>query len=95
MPLDFPLSLRSPRPLEYIACIASRLVSMIVKLDSPPPVESKPFHLSFLDQNVVRVYTATMSVFPVSAMVFSSAPHTADRSLSSRTRMKPKLQSKL
>jgi hypothetical protein len=81
MPLNFPLTLRSPRHLENIACIASRLVSMIVKLDSPPPpVETKPFHLSFLDQNAVRVYTATMSVFPVSVVVISR-PHAADRTL--------------
>jgi hypothetical protein len=41
---------------------------MIVKLDSPPLLEHKPFHLSFLDQNVVRVYTQTLSIFPVSGM---------------------------
>ncbi|KAF2833667.1 trichothecene 3-O-acetyltransferas-like protein [Ophiobolus disseminans] len=37
---------------------------MIVKADSPPLVETKSFHLSFLDQNVVRVYTQTLSIFP-------------------------------
>ncbi|KAH7401570.1 trichothecene 3-O-acetyltransferase-like protein [Pyrenochaeta sp. MPI-SDFR-AT-0127] len=39
---------------------------MIVKSESPPPslIPSKPFHLSFLDQNVVRVYTQTLSIFP-------------------------------
>jgi hypothetical protein len=31
-------------------------------------METKPFHLSFLDQNVVRVYTQTLSIFPVSVV---------------------------
>ncbi|KAF1849789.1 trichothecene 3-O-acetyltransferas-like protein [Cucurbitaria berberidis CBS 394.84] len=37
---------------------------MIVKSESPPPLRTKSFHLSFVDQNVVRVYTQTLSVFP-------------------------------
>jgi hypothetical protein len=34
-------------------------------------METKPFHLSFLDQNVVRVYTQTLSIFPVSVVWFA------------------------
>ncbi|KAH7094490.1 trichothecene 3-O-acetyltransferas-like protein [Paraphoma chrysanthemicola] len=37
---------------------------MIVRTTTPPPAETKSFHLSFLDQNVVRVYTQTLSIFP-------------------------------
>jgi hypothetical protein len=67
MSLDFLLTLRKPwLLLEYIAILASRSVRMIVKSVSPPPVEQAAFHLSFLDQNVVRVYTQTLSIFPVS-----------------------------
>lgn len=69
MSLDLPLTLRKPWLLRSIASIASRCVRMIVKSDNSPLVESKPFHLSFLDQNVVRVYTQTLSIFPVSVMV--------------------------
>ncbi|KAF1940952.1 trichothecene 3-O-acetyltransferas-like protein [Clathrospora elynae] len=36
---------------------------MIVKSESPP-ARTKSFHLSCLDQNVVRVYTQTLSIFP-------------------------------
>ncbi|KAL5120141.1 hypothetical protein ACEQ8H_001967 [Pleosporales sp. CAS-2024a] len=35
---------------------------MIVRAETPPGAQ--PFHLSFLDQNVVRVYTQTLSIFP-------------------------------
>ena len=68
MSLDLPLTLRKPWLFDSIASIASRSVRMIVKSGSPPPVQSKSFHLSFLDQNVVRVYTQTLSIFPVSVM---------------------------
>ncbi|KAL6703240.1 hypothetical protein ACN47E_010102 [Coniothyrium glycines] len=37
---------------------------MIVKSDPPPSSKTDSFHLSFLDQNVVRVYTQTLSLFP-------------------------------
>lgn len=39
---------------------------MIVKAESPPAEDLRTFHLSFLDQNTVRVYTQTLCVFPVS-----------------------------
>lgn len=29
-------------------------------------METESFNLSFMDQNVVRVYTQTLSIFPVS-----------------------------
>jgi hypothetical protein len=100
MPLHFPLTLRRrrrPQSLEPVARAASSLVTttMIVKLDNPRLPEHKPFHLSFLDQNVVRVYTQTLSIFPVSVMAASQRhPHIADRPLSSLIRMKPKQPSK-
>lgn len=75
MSLDLPLTLRKPWLLDSIASIASRSVSMIVRTSSPPPTESKAFHLSFLDQNVVRVYTQTLSIFPVSAPVVLVVSH--------------------
>ncbi|KAI8934321.1 hypothetical protein NX059_009058 [Plenodomus lindquistii] len=62
--LDIPLVSRKPWPLESIASSASCLVKMIVKSVSPPPERTKAFHLSHLDQNVVRVYTQTLSIFP-------------------------------
>ncbi|KZM24373.1 uncharacterized protein EKO05_0007154 [Ascochyta rabiei] len=37
---------------------------MIVKSESPPAEDVKSFHLSFLDQNAVRVYTQTLCIFP-------------------------------
>ncbi|KAF3036916.1 hypothetical protein E8E12_004258 [Didymella heteroderae] len=37
---------------------------MIVKAESPPAEELRTFHLSFLDQNNVRVYTQTLCIFP-------------------------------
>jgi len=37
---------------------------MIVKAKSPPVEDLKSFHLSFLDQNAVRVYTQTLCIFP-------------------------------
>jgi len=37
---------------------------MIVKAKSPPAEDLKSFHLSFLDQNAVRVYTQTLCIFP-------------------------------
>ena len=72
MLLDLPLALGKHRLLKSIFRIASRCVKMIVKSDSPPPVHTKPFYLSFLDQNVVRVYTQTLSIFPVGDMAMGS-----------------------
>jgi hypothetical protein len=69
MSLDLPLTLRKPWLIDDIASIASRSLRMIVKSESPPPTETKSFHLSFLDQNVVRVYTQTLSIFPVSMII--------------------------
>jgi len=63
--IDLPLVLRKPWPLESLASSASCLVKMIAKSPSPPPKRTKAFHLSHLDQNVVRVYTQTLSIFPV------------------------------
>ncbi|KAF1928513.1 uncharacterized protein M421DRAFT_420399 [Didymella exigua CBS 183.55] len=37
---------------------------MIVKAESPPADDFREFHLSFLDQNNVRVYTQTLCIFP-------------------------------
>ena len=65
MSLDFPLVLRKPQLLDSVASSASRIFRMIVKSESPPPMRTKSFHLSYLDQNVVRVYTQTLSIFPV------------------------------
>ncbi|KAH3917024.1 hypothetical protein HBI56_167900 [Parastagonospora nodorum] len=59
-----PTNLAKARVPKYIASIASQSLTMIVKSKTPPPMETKPFHLSFLDQNVVRVYTQTLSIFP-------------------------------
>jgi hypothetical protein len=97
MSLDFPPTLRKPwLLLDYIASLTFRSIRMIVKSVSPPPVEQAAFHLSFLDQNVVRVYTQTLSIFPVSNDTeHLVAVHLIDLSSSFATKMKPKLQSKL
>lgn len=65
MSLHLPLTLREPWRLNSVASIGLRSVGMIVRSQTPPPVETKSFHLSFLDQNVARVYTQTLSIFPV------------------------------
>lgn len=74
MSLDLPLVLRKPWTLNCIASTALRAVEMIVKSESPPPFRTKAFHLSFLDQNVVRVYTQTLSIFPVSLSPANRSP---------------------
>lgn len=70
--LDLPLVSRKPWPLDSIASTARCLVKMIVKSESPPPPQTNNFHLSHLDQNVVRVYTQTLSIFPVSGLTFAT-----------------------
>ena len=69
--LDFPLVPPQPWPLDCIASTARCLFKMIVKSESPPPRRIKSFHLTHLDQNVVRVYTQTLSIFPVSDRCFA------------------------
>ena len=44
---------------------------MIVKAEPPPAEDQKTFHLSFLDQNAVRVYTQTLCIFPVSTITIT------------------------
>ena len=80
MSLNLPLVLPKPRPLDRLTCItgtALKLTKMIVKTQSPPPLTTKSFHLSHLDQNAVRVYISTMCIFPVSISTFHqlSPPH--------------------
>jgi hypothetical protein len=94
MSLDIPLTLRKPWLLHHIASLSSRTFSMIVKAESPPPVQSKPFHLSFLDQNVVRVYTQTLTIFPVSVTAWPSPSRNIDSSFSFLIRMKPRQPSR-
>lgn len=62
--IDLPRVSHKPWPLESIATSASCLVKMIAKSPFPPPKRTRAFHLSHLDQNVVRVYTQTLSIFP-------------------------------
>jgi hypothetical protein len=66
MSLHFPPTLREPWFTDSLASIASRSLSMILRAETPPPMDRKSFHLSFLDQNVVRCYTQTLTIFPVS-----------------------------
>jgi hypothetical protein len=80
MSLDLPLTLRKPWLLNSIASILPRCVNMILKTGSPSPMEVKPFNLSFLDQNVVRVYTQTLSIFPVSFVTWRPA-HYSNKSI--------------
>ncbi|KAG9186365.1 trichothecene 3-O-acetyltransferase [Alternaria panax] len=63
MSLDFPLVLRNGRLFEPIASTIPRLLDMLSTAHSPP-VQTKSFHLSCLDQNVVRVYIQTLCIFP-------------------------------
>jgi hypothetical protein len=90
MSLDIPLTLRKPWLLQHIASLSSRTFRMIVKAESPPPVPTKSFHLSFLDQNVVRVYTQTLSIFPVSTTGWPRSTRHIDSCSSFLIRMKPK-----
>lgn len=64
MSLDFPLVLRNGRLFEPIASTIPHLLDMLNTAHSPP-VQTKSFHLSCLDQNVVRVYIQTLCIFPV------------------------------
>lgn len=68
MSLDLPLTLSKPWLSDSVTKILPRWVEMIAKSDHPPLLEYKSFNLSFLDQNVVRVYTQTLSIFPVSTL---------------------------
>lgn len=63
--LDLPLISRQSWLRDSVASTASNIVQMIVKSEGPPSAQTDSFHLSFLDQNVVRVYTQTLSIFPV------------------------------
>ncbi|CAE7194053.1 Transferase domain containing protein [Pyrenophora teres f. teres] len=63
MALDLPLVLMEPRLLDTVASTTSRIVDMLTRQHSPP-VQTKSFHLSCLDQNVVRVYIQTLCIFP-------------------------------
>ncbi|KAF1834945.1 hypothetical protein BDW02DRAFT_620534 [Decorospora gaudefroyi] len=63
MPLDLPLVLHRPWFLDTIASTTSRFTNMIVKSESSP-ARTKSFHLTCLDQNVVRVYIQTLCIFP-------------------------------
>ncbi|CAI9634526.1 unnamed protein product [Alternaria burnsii] len=63
MSLDFPLVLRNGRLFEPVASPIPRLLDMLNTAHSPP-VQTKSFHLSCLDQNVVRVYIQTLCIFP-------------------------------
>lgn len=69
MSLHFPPTLRQPWFTDSFASIASHSLSMILRATTPPLMEQKSFHLSFLDQNVVRCYTQTLSIFPVSLIL--------------------------
>ncbi|KAL7776902.1 hypothetical protein CFE70_007322 [Pyrenophora teres f. teres 0-1] len=51
MALDLPLVLMEPRLLDTVASTTSRIVDMLTRQHSPP-VQTKSFHLSCLDQNV-------------------------------------------
>jgi hypothetical protein len=64
MSLDFPLVLRNGRLFEPIASTIPRFLDMLSKAHSPP-VQTNSFHLSCLDQNIVRVYIQTLCIFPV------------------------------
>jgi hypothetical protein len=65
--LQRPLTILKPWFSKSITSTTPRCAEMIFKTNSTPTVETKPFHLSFLDQNNVRVYTQTLSIFPVSS----------------------------
>jgi hypothetical protein len=93
--LDLPLISRRSWLRDCIASTTSSIAQMIVKSESPPSARTESFHLSFLDQNVVRVYTQTLSIFPVSRLVYRLALYALLTRLASfRTRMRQKLQSR-
>ncbi|RMZ66255.1 trichothecene 3-o-acetyltransferase [Pyrenophora seminiperda CCB06] len=51
MSLDLPLVLIEPRLLDSVASTTSRIVDMLTRQHTPP-VQTKSFHLSCLDQNI-------------------------------------------
>lgn len=91
MSFELPLVVRKPWPLACSVNTALNLVEMIVKSESPPPpARTKFFHLSFLDQNVVRVYTQTLLIFPVSSIPQQQIGNLVDFLDSFRIRMRQK-----
>jgi len=72
MSLELPLVLVEPRLLDTVASTTSRIVDMLTRQHTPP-VQTRSFHLSCLDQNVVRVYIQTLCIFPVSHLGVGAA----------------------
>jgi hypothetical protein len=64
MSLELPLVLRNGRLFDPITSTIPRVLEMLSK-PPVPPVPTKSFHLSCLDQHVVRVYIQTLCIFPV------------------------------
>lgn len=64
MSLDLPLLMSRSRLLGSVASSAPRLLNMITKPDNLSR-RTKSFHLSCLDQHIVRVYIQTLCIFPV------------------------------
>ena len=90
MSLDLPLVLTKSRLLDTVASSAPRLFKMLPKPEAPA-VRTKSFHLSCLDQNIVRVYIQTLCIFPVCWREYSECIVGADRGASSLIRTTPKL----
>lgn len=90
MSLDLPLVLTKSRLLDTVASSAPRLFKMLPKPETPA-IRTKSFHLSCLDQNIVRVYIQTLCIFPVCWREYSKCLVGADRGASSLIRTMPKL----
>ncbi|KAI4616902.1 hypothetical protein J4E83_006484 [Alternaria metachromatica] len=63
MSLELPLVSRNGRLFDPITSTIPRFLEMLAK-PHVPPIPMKSFHLSCLDQNVVRVYIQTLCIFP-------------------------------
>jgi hypothetical protein len=72
MPLNLSLVSHKYWLPDSIASSTSRFVNMIVKSQNPD-IPTKSFHLSCMDQNVVRVYIQTLCIFPVSRPMTNTA----------------------
>jgi hypothetical protein len=64
MSLELPLVSHNRRLFEPITSTIPRFLDMLTK-SHIAPVQTKSFHLSCLDQHVVRVYIQTLCIFPV------------------------------
>lgn len=90
MSLELPLVSRNGRLFDPITSTIPRFLEMLAK-PHVPPIPMKSFHLSCLDQNVVRVYIQTLCIFPVCFPELCVVLAEVDAIRSFRTRISPKM----